>query len=181
MFTGGKITKFDYKDWTISIRNFEAFRAINHLGALQKTILPAFQGVIKGVVGAKEGANLEVDIVGMGKVIAEGLDDVITKIDGDSLERAFRILINPDYVSYAPKGTDKWQPLTEDNANEVFEGNIYGMFTVAYRVFTANYANFTKSSTGIFGALTQVFENAKSKFLEDFQKNSQETPSSTEQ
>ena len=182
MFTGGKITKFDRGEWTFSVRNYEVFIAMNHLGTLQKTVLPVLQGGVKSVLAGSKGLSANIEDMGdIAELVAEGLNDVIDKVSGDQLEQAIRILLNPEYVAVAKQGSTNYEKLTEDKANEVFEGDFYGMFVVAVKVFQANYANFSFFKSIENGGLTQAFENAKQKFREKLVTSLDGQPSSTEQ
>lgn len=177
-----KFNKFDLENHSFSVRSYEPFTAMRNLGQLQKTVLPIMQGLMKAFVREE---NIDLDLAdanalsGIGENLASSLDTIIEKIDGPKLENAMRILLDGEYVAVTEKGKENWSKLNEDKVSEIFEGDIYKMFTVAVKVLQFNYANFTFMSNN--GKLTQAFAAIKQGFAAKLGNGLTDASSSTEQ
>lgn len=163
MWQGGNFTKYEQGDYVFSIRQMPPFTAIKVLGELQKIILPAIGGILNGV-----GKNPEADTANnldMVKVLSEGLEKLATNLDGDKLEKAVSMLLDPNYVAVKAKDGKDFVRLEEGAINEVFSGRIIDMIILAVQVFKINYMDFSKLSsvpTGVLKTLreagTQLFQ-----------------------
>ena len=103
--------------------------------------------------------------------MADALNNMAKTLDGETLERAAELLLDPQYVSVAPLHTKDFQPLDEGAVNEIFSGRIIDLIALMVQIFKVNYADFSKLSsvpTGVRKALGEI----KSSFLASSQTNS---------
>lgn len=170
IYRGGETKKYDQGDYTFAIRPFPAFHSMKVLGDLQKVVVPALGGAIGGL--KPESLDMDTsDVKFIGGVVADALNNLAKTLDGETLERAAELLLDPQYVSVAPLHTKDFQPLDEGAVNEIFSGRIIDLIALMVQIFKANYADFSKLSsvpTGVRRALGEI----KSSFLASSQTNS---------
>ena len=140
------------------------------LGDLQKVAVPALGGAIGGL--KPESLDMDTsDVKFIGGAVADALNNLAKTLDGETLERAAELLLDPQYVSVAPLHTKDFQPLDEGAVNEIFSGRIIDLIALMVQIFKVNYADFSKLSsvpTGVRKALGEI----KSSFLASSQTNS---------
>ena len=140
------------------------------LGDLQKVVVPALGGAIGGL--KPESLDMDTsDVKFIGGAVADALNNLAKTLDGETLERAAELLLDPQYVSVAPLHTKDFQPLDEGAVNEIFSGRIIDLIALMVQIFKVNYADFSKLSsvpTGVRKALGEI----KSSFLASSQTNS---------
>ncbi len=145
MFDGGKVKKIEMGEYVFSVRQFAPFHAMHVLGELQKIVLPALGGALGGI--KNQGTNMDADIKNLaviGSALADALNNLASSLNGEQLEMAIRLLLDPDYVSVSPKGKNDFQRLDEGMANEIFCGRPIDMVALAVHVFRVNYLDFSK-------------------------------------
>ena len=140
------------------------------LGDLQKVVVPALGGAVGGL--KPESLDMDTsDVKFIGGAVADALNNLAKTLDGETLERAAELLLDPQYVSVAPLHTKDFQPLDEGAVNEIFSGRIIDLIALMVQIFKVNYADFSKLSsvpTGVRKALGEI----KSSFLASSQTNS---------
>lgn len=170
IYRGGETKKYDQGDYTFAIRPFPAFHSMKVLGDLQKVVVPALGGAIGGL--KPESLDMDTsDVKFIGGAVADAFNNLAKTLDGDTLERAAELLLDPQYVSVAPLHTKDFQPLDEGAVNEIFSGRIIDLIALMVQIFKVNYADFSKLSsvpTGVRKALGEI----KSSFLASSQTNS---------
>ena len=170
IYRGGETKKYDQGDYTFAIRPFPAFHSMKVLGDLQKVVVPALGGAIGGL--KPESLDMDTsDVKFIGGAVADALNNLAETLDGETLERAAELLLDPQYVSVAPLHTKDFQPLDEGAVNEIFSGRIIDLIALMVQIFKVNYADFSKLSsvpTGVRKALGEI----KSSFLASSQTNS---------
>lgn len=170
IYRGGETKKYDQGDYTFAIRPFPAFHSMKVLGDLQKVVVPALGGAIGGL--KPESLDMDTsDVKLIGGAVADALNNLARTLDGDTLERAAELLLDPQYVSVAPLHTKDFQQLDEGAVNEIFSGRIIDLIALMVQIFKVNYADFSKLSsvpTGVRKALGEI----KSSFLASSQTNS---------
>ena len=170
IYRGGETKKYDQGDYTFAIRPFPAFHSMKVLGDLQKVVVPALGGAIGGL--KPESLDMDTsDVKFIGGAVAAALNNLAKTLDGETLERAAELLLDPQYVSVAPLHTKDFQPLDEGAVNEIFSGRIIDLIALMVQIFKVNYADFSKLSsvpTGVRKALGEI----KSSFLASSQTNS---------
>ena len=132
--------------------------------------MPALGGAIGGL--KPESLDMDTsDVKFIGGAVADALNNLAKTLDGNTLERAAELLLDPQYVSVAPLHTKDFQPLDEGAVNEIFSGRIIDLIALMVQIFKVNYADFSKLSsvpTGVRKALGEI----KSSFLASSQTNS---------
>lgn len=157
MWQGGNFTQYEQGDYVFSIRQMPPFVSIKVLGELQKIILPAFGGILKGV-GNNPSADTK-NAVDMASILSDGLEKLAFNLDGDKLEKAVQMLLDANYVAVKAKDGKEFVRLDEGAVNEVFSGRIIDMVVLAIQVFKINYLDFSKLSsvsTGVLKTLREV-------------------------
>ena len=122
------------------------------LGELQKVLAPA----LGGAVGGMKPETLDQDtnnVIFIGNTVADALNGLAHSLDGDTLEQASAMLLDPNFVSVAPLHTKDFQQLDESAVNEVFSGRIFDMIVLMVQVFKVNYMDFSKLSSVPTGVL----------------------------
>ncbi len=139
-------TEYTQGDYTFYIRPMDPFKALDLLGDLQKTFLPAigaaFGKVDLGSISAEEKRNMtlssllkqEVDINGALMQLSSG-------INGINLSNFLLRILDSDKISYSRAGGEA-KKFDKAAQIEVFQGNLSGMFTLAWQVLRVNYADF---------------------------------------
>lgn len=142
-------------DFTFYIRPMDPFKALDLLGDLQKAFLPAIGAAFGKVdLGAQEGeakaATLssllrqEIDISG-------GLVQMSTAINGVSLSNFLQRILDSDFIAYSQNGGEA-KKLDKAAKATIFQGNLSGMFALAWQVLRVNYADFFTMLPGLSGA-----------------------------
>ena len=93
MFDGGKITKWKQGEYEFSIRMMNPFRAMKVLGDLQKLIIPAIGGAAAGLNDSSENAEVV-------SAIGGALANIAENVDGDKLQLACNLPLDPDAAEY---------------------------------------------------------------------------------
>lgn len=132
-----KNPEYTQGEYVFSIRPFEAFKSMRVLGELQKVIGPAIGGAVKGAAG---------DGVPVSEAISSALTQIAQTVDGDTLEKAVRLLLDADYVAVKKQG-GSYVRLDEGALNEVFEGRPFDMLVLCGKIFEVNYLDFSKLSS----------------------------------
>ena len=135
------------------IRPFPAFAAANLSGELFAIIgsqLASIAPIITQLLGDDKDSLLEIDAEKAAPVLASGL----STLSGDRIEMLLKkILINSGNIAVEKAGTDDTVVLTEDEANEIFAGDVQDMFILAIEVIKANYDGFFKKLGDRFGGV----------------------------
>ena len=102
-----------------------------------------------GTTSEKEKGLLDTDVSKVAPAMAQGL----SSLSGEKLEHLLRELLT-DYnnIAYKPTGSTVMPiPLTFDEANEVFCGDVQDMFVLAFYVIKKNFSGFFKKVSARFG------------------------------
>ena len=132
------------------IRPLPAFTAANISGDLFGTILPMI-GSLAPIIGANGNAESLMDMDS--EVAAKALAKGASSVDGDKVEYLLKkLLVQHGNISYEPlDGKEKTKRLTEDDANEIFCGDVQDMFVLAFDVMKSNYSSFFEKLANLFG------------------------------
>lgn len=149
----GDRKEVDVNGTTFYIMCYEPFKAIHTLGELQKLISP-----IVGKLAGGVGSNPDVldkdtsDITGLLPALEGAFQSIADNLDGASLERLFKMLLDPNFVSVVDED-GKAKPLSTAMMNKVFIGKTADMFKLAFEVVKANYSDFFTILNTRFGSL----------------------------
>lgn len=153
-FDGGKITKWKQGDYEFAIRQMNPFYAMSVLGDLQKIIVPALGGAAGGVENNTEQSELVSAVGGMLKTLS-------TSVDGKTLMRSAKLLLNEEFLSVKGKGDKSFASADEDTLAMIFWGRPFDMVALCLKVFQVNYLDFSKSCsvpTGVRNAVNEVLQ-----------------------
>lgn len=137
-FNGGDVVKWKQGDYEFAIRQFNPFLAMRILGSLQKLIIPALGGAVNGVDKGKNNEELIAAVGGALKNLAETMD-------GETLEKAIRLLLDKEYLSYKDDEMQSFMPANADKIEAIFWGRPFDMVALCLKIFKVNYLDFTKS------------------------------------
>lgn len=161
-YTGGTFTQYEQGEYVFSIRQFTPFYAMKVLGELQKIATP----ILGGAVQAAENVDTEAEIRSipvLTKLVSGAVNGMANKVDGETLERIAKLLLDPNYVSVAPIHTKEFQRLDEAAINEVFSGRVIDMIALMMQVAKINYLDFSKLCSVPTGA-REVLAELKQSF-----------------
>ena len=142
------------------IRPLPAFKAANISGELFGVLLPAL-GSLAPLVGAKSDTEslLDVDAAVAAKAFAQGA----SALSGNKVEYMLKmLLIQHGNISFERAGQKKDgtpQKLTEDEANDLFSGDVHDMFLLAWEVVKLNYGGFFGKLGSLFGDQADALRN----------------------
>jgi len=129
----------------VFIRKYDPFLSVAVLGDLQRHLLgPA--GAIFSMQDKKPGVDLsEYSVERMVEKLSSGLD-------GETLLRLVRRIVNPDYISIQFGEMDKPVKATEGNINLAFTEDPFGGLTLLCKeVLMLNYSAFFMRAASLFG------------------------------
>ena len=152
MFDGGKITKWKQGEYEFSIRMMNPFRAMKVLGDLQKMIIPTLGGAASALQDSSDNSEVVAAIGGALSTIAEN-------VDGDKLQLACNLLLDPDYIAVKEKGSKSFVSVSHDDLAAIFTGRPWDMLALCYKIFEVNFLDFSTSSsvpTGVQKALSEI-------------------------
>lgn len=160
----GRRTDVEIGDNTYHILPFEPFLSLEVLGELQKYLLGPVTRMIEAAqadAGLTEATTAIVDggddapapdltvSVSTMRGIMEGIDKLSANLDGKTLVRLARLVLNPEYVAVSIDG-GTGEKLTQVVANRAF-GDIGEMAQLIVEVVKANYEGFIKRSLALIG------------------------------
>ena len=152
--------QFDPKQVTVEgtkfyIFPFPAFKAANLSGELAALIAPLLSSL-----GALIGSNdnlLDVNV----EEAAPSIAGAFNSLSGDKLESLLKkLLIANKNITVEVEDEDEPQRLTEDLANEIFCGEVQGLFILAFEVIRLNFNGFFKKLGNLSGGAAEKMEKA---------------------
>lgn len=128
------------------IRPISAFKAANLSGELVSKLTPIFAGLAPLLGGLDEKTDiLNADI--SDPAVVSAISSAFSGIDGDEIEQLLRkLLLKQNTIAVKLEdedGDSEVVPLDEDIANEVFCGEVQGMFVLAFEAIRVNYKGFS--------------------------------------
>ena len=120
---------------------FPAFTAANLSGELTGLLLPAV-GALAPLFRDKK-LSLDDDL----NNVAPQLSAAFAGLSGDKLERLLKKLLCSQNI--VPKSTGEW--LTEEQADEIFCGQVDLMYVLAFHVLKENFGGFFERVGSLFG------------------------------
>ena len=140
---------------TFFLRPLPAFTCAHLSGELAAFLTPVIGGlapIAKNVSGDFDVANLELDQIG------PALSAASASVSGEKVETLLRKLLlqNGQISVCGPATSSQTVLLTEDNANEIFCGEIQDMYLLAFEVVKQNFSGFFKKIGTRFGNLESI-------------------------
>lgn len=135
------VTEYVQGDYTFYIRPMDPFKALDLLGDLQKAFLPAIGAAFgKGGIGNGKKDVTMADLLSKEIDLQSALMHLSGAINGTNLKNTLQRILNSEYVSYSISGEAKRFDTAAQTA--IFQGNLSGMFALAWKVLQVNYADF---------------------------------------
>ena len=136
-------TEFTQGDNTFYLRPMDPFKALELLGDLQKTFLPAVGAAFnKTEFSSGEKQNLTMAALLKKNIdLGNGLSTLSTAINGTNLTNMLQRILNTEYIAVARSGKSA-EKLDKAKLMELYQGNLKGMFELAWAVLRVNYADF---------------------------------------
>ena len=157
-FDGGKISKWKQGEYEWGIRQFDPFLAMRVLGDLQKMVVPAISGAVDGISKNTEQAELIAAIGG-------ALKNLARTVDGETLEKCMKLLINSEYLSVRKEGGKSFESASIDKIQAIFWGRPFDMIALCFKVFQVNFLDFSESCSVPTGV--QIYVNAIMSMVQD--------------
>lgn len=153
--------EFVQGDYTFYIRPMDPFKALDLLGDLQKTFLPAIGAAIgkTGLTDGKKEVSMA-DLLSKDIDIQAALVQISGAVNGISLTNMVQRILNTEYISYSQNGETK--KLDKAALMQIYQGNLSGMFALAWKVLQVNYADFFTMLPTQFGQANGNESNAQS-------------------
>ena len=142
-----KQVTIDGRDYWIT--PFPAFKAGNLSGELASVIAPLFAAIIPVIKTMKNGLNTDLADIDLATA-----STALQKVSGDQIESTMRKLLLGGHI--ATKLEDDNGRLTavrldEDIVNELFCGDVMGMYALCYQVIAINFNGFFKKAASLSG------------------------------
>jgi len=143
---------------TFYIQPFPAFTAANLSGEITSLILPLVGKAAPALTATfkkgDESSILDLDA----ETVVPALTYGLAGISGDRVEQLLKKLLTTyKKISYTREGEKEPQILTESAVDELFCGDVQGVFILAFEVIKANYSGFFKKLGGRFGNALNAF------------------------
>ena len=125
----------------------DPFKALDLLGDLQKTILPAI-GAAFGQTDLGDQAGDKDKTVTMGNLLNKKIDvnsalaQLSSAVNGINLSNMLQRILNQDYIAYSPSSGGDAKKLDKAALTAIYQGNLSGMFQLAWQVLRVNYSDF---------------------------------------
>lgn len=155
-------------DYIFYIRPFDAFKAARISGELISIISPILVSVLPALVGntdsegEEESSIFDIDIASAMPSILPAL----SSLNGDKVESLMRtLLVQYRNISFEEVNDKQVAWLGENEMNEVFYGDITGMFVLAFEVLKLNFKGFFKNLGNLSGSQEKLLSqlvNSKS-------------------
>lgn len=151
-----EVTEIALGEYMFYLKPFPAFKAANISGEIATLVVPVLGAMLP---------LLDNNSDTPGDAAVAGLAQALGNLSGDQLEKLVRkLLIENNNISVEGEATNgKARPLNQDLANEIFCGDVFGMFQLCWEVLKLNYSGFFEKLKGTqFGSLlTSTVTEAK--------------------
>lgn len=152
-------TEFVQGDYTFYIRPMDPFKALPLLGDLQKLVFPVI-GSAFGTLDGEEVKKLRskneitfADVMGLNIDIKSAFMQAATSMNGVLLLNLMQTILNTDYISYEYQGDTK--KIDKAALQSIYNGNLSGMFALAWKVLEVNYKDFFTMLPTQFGKVKE--------------------------
>lgn len=140
---------------TFNIRPMNPFDAIVLMGDLQKMVLPAVGDAFsakQGTKNAKEVADMAVDFFDKDIDLANVIKTFSSSFDGAQLQTMLEKILNCEFIT-VKIGSAAEQRMDKAMLLQLYTGNPFGMFELAWEVLKVNYRDFFTQLAALFGNL----------------------------
>ena len=106
----------------------------------------------------------------------ESLTKALGRINGKALSKLVsELILEHSNVSYRDPDRGSYQPVTEDEFDEIFCQYLAGMFSLCAEIIKLNFSGFFKDASTLFGGLIKVRRGDRSKNTENSTTNELQT------
>lgn len=145
-----RVVEVDGKEFYIT--PFPAFRAANLSGELTGVLAPLFAAIVPLLGTLSDGVDTALENIDPSAAVSalKGLD-----LDGNTVEKMMKKLLLGGHIATTIEdedGNEEPVRLDEDTINELFCGQVDGMFILCFKVISVNFGGFFKKLAGRFGA-----------------------------
>ena len=136
-------TEFTQGDNTFYIRPMDPFKALELLGDLQKAFLPAIGAAFKSTeFTGEDKKNLTMaSLLNKNLDFSNGIVTFSAAINGTNLTNYLSRILNTENIAVSRNGKSA-EKLDKARLMEIYQGNLKGMFELAWEVLRVNYADF---------------------------------------
>mgnify|MGYP000180530297 CR=1 FL=1 len=137
-------------EYQFKIRPFGAKDALYIFGDVASILLP--------ILGSVAVASDDKDAVEMEMFDGVDLDtESLGRINGKALSKLVsELILEHSNVSYRDPDRGSYQPVTEDEFDEIFCQYLAGMFSLCAEIIKLNFSGFFKDASTLFGRLFKV-------------------------
>jgi hypothetical protein len=145
----GRRTEVVIGDNTYHVMRYEPFLALEVLGELQRHVLGPITRMIEGANSGPTDADDTEAPAGAIRGVMDGIDKLSANLDGQTLVRLAKLVLNPEYVAVSI-GSEPARKLTTDAVNLAF-ADVGEMGQLIVEVVKINYEDFIKRSLSLIG------------------------------
>lgn len=146
-------TKVKVGNYNYYITPFPALTAANYTGELGNVLAPLFVALLPLIAdGEKEKGLGDIDAYDAARAMSN------VSFSGDNLERLITKFLTTGcvVVEIIEDGKDNSQRLDKDLVNELFCGDVIGLFALTFHVIKTNFAGFFEKNAAQFGKVTDL-------------------------
>lgn len=165
-------------EYQFKIRPFGAKDALYIFGDVASILLPILGSV---AVASDDKDAVEMEMFDGVDLDTESLTKALGRINGKALSKLVsELILEHSNVSYRDPDRGSYQPVTEDEFDEIFCQYLAGMFSLCAEIIKLNFSGFFKDASTLFGGLIKVRRGDRSKNTENSTTNELQTSNTTE-
>ena len=165
-------------EYQFKIRPFGAKDALYIFGDVASILLPILGSV---AVASDDKDAVEMEMFDGVDLDTESLTKALGRINGKALSKLVsELIMEHSNVSYRDPDRGSYQPVTEDEFDEIFCQYLAGVFSLCAEIIKLNFSGFFKDASTLFGGLIKVRRGDRSKNTENSTTNELQTSNTTE-
>ena len=165
-------------EYQFKIRPFGAKDALYIFGDVASILLPILGSV---AVASDDKDAVEMEMFDGVDLDTESLTKALGRINGKALSKLVsELILEHSNVSYRDPDRGSYQPVTEDEFDEIFCQYLAGVFSLCAEIIKLNFSGFFKDASTLFGGLIKVRRGDRSKNTENSTTNELQTSNTTE-
>jgi len=152
-------------EYQFKIRPFGAKDALYIFGDVASILLPILGSV---AVASDDKDAVEMEMFDGVDLDTESLTKALGRINGKALSKLVsELIMEHSNVSYRDPDRGSYQPVTEDEFDEIFCQYLAGVFSLCAEIIKLNFSGFFKDASTLFGGLIKVCRGDRSKNTEN--------------
>lgn len=141
-------------EYQFKIRPFGAKDALYIFGDVASILLPILGSV---AVASDDKDAVEMEMFDGVDLDTESLTKALGRINGKALSKLVsELIMEHSNVSYRDPDRGSYQPVTEDEFDEIFCQYLAGVFSLCAEIIKLNFSGFFKDASTLFGGLIKV-------------------------